>query len=268
MASSSATSATSASSRTAAIVAGQHVEEAVVHEAGLRVGVPDRVVQPGGQLERQLPVAAGADHRGQLDRRREQLGGQPAGPELGRHVGPGRARLGRAGRAPPSRPEGQRDLRVPGNRRPAGEQAEQVFQAGLRVFAALGDGDLDLADRRPAAQRWPRRPAARSSPVSPTRPISSGAGRPSRSAEQRSQSRGGHQQRADHFRVPGRCDVRRAQRPRRAAARCRAGRPRRRRRAPRSSTGTCVDTAMNLADATYGGQLCPIIGRRCPECQR
>ena len=118
---------------------GQHVDEAVVGEAGLRVAVPHRVVQPGGQLERQLPVPAGADHRGQLDRGREELGGQPAGAELrrdrqARRPGPRRPR--------PARPSARRSA---GSRRstadagqPLGE-LDQLGQAGLRVLAALRD---------------------------------------------------------------------------------------------------------------------------------
>ena len=47
----------------------QHVEQAVVLEAGLSVGVADGVVQPGGQLERQLALDAGDQEGGQLPAR-------------------------------------------------------------------------------------------------------------------------------------------------------------------------------------------------------
>ena len=61
--SASVSSSTAATSAIAAVEAGpggeQHVEEAVVLEAGLRVAVPQRVVQPGGALERQLAVERG-----------------------------------------------------------------------------------------------------------------------------------------------------------------------------------------------------------------
>ena len=61
----------------------QHVEEAVVGEAGLRVGVPQRVVQTGGALQGELQVRAADQELGDGQRGREGLGGQPAGAQLG-----------------------------------------------------------------------------------------------------------------------------------------------------------------------------------------
>ena len=55
----------------------QQVEEAVVGEAGLRVGVPDRVVQARGRLERRV---AGVDHATGTRRPRRCSGSSAASP--------------------------------------------------------------------------------------------------------------------------------------------------------------------------------------------
>ena len=234
----------------------------MVHEAGLRVGVPDRVVQPGGELERQLPIAAGADHRGQLDRGREQLGGEPAGAELGRHVGPGRARLGDRSSAPSS-----------------------PNVSGISAYPEIAGQPASRPSRysRPGCGSSPRLATATSIWRTATCGRSSGHGgrqrgepgvadqadfqrcrAPVQERRERSQSRRGYQQRADHVRVPGQCGARCAATASGSGA-LPGGNTAASSTRPRSSAGTCVDTAMNLADATYGGQLCPIIGRCCPK---
>ena len=64
----------------------QDVEEPVVLEAVL-AGVPDRVVQPGGALERGLPVERGVDPARERVRRRVRRRLQPAGAELQPQLG-------------------------------------------------------------------------------------------------------------------------------------------------------------------------------------
>ena len=186
-ASSSATSATSAPSA-AAQRRGQHVEEAVVGEAGLRVGVPDRVVQPGGELERQLrgrgrrrsprpaPPGWGTARRPARRCGTSAAIRQPVGPRRGE-------RVQRAQQAP-----GQRDLGVDvGDRASACGELEQLGAgraAGPRrawrpaprpgaTRDAGGSAAATASAERPIGRRRSTPTASCSS--GPSRPLSSGS---------------------------------------------------------------------------------------------
>ena len=210
---------------------GQHVEEAVVGEAGLRVGCRIAWCSPavslnGSSRSRQAQITAasstgvGNSSAASPPVRNFAATGSPSARACGE-------RVQRA-----QQPAGQRDLGVDVDAgQPLGE-LEQLGQAGQRVLAALGDRHLDLPDRRSAGRR--RRAPRRSrptgtSPMTPTgRSARPGrAGRPAPAARRRAPAAG----------RPGRRTRRRGAaggRPRRRAARrCRAGRRRRRRRGRR-----------------------------------
>jgi hypothetical protein len=133
----------------------QDVEEAVVGEAGLRVGVPQRVPQAGREPERQPPVPAGADHRGQLDRGREEFGGEPADPELRRDRQPGLAGGGQrvqAGQQPPAQWHLGEHFKIQ-----VGGERTQGGDPWLRVLAAAGHRRLDVPDIRPGRAQFRHR---------------------------------------------------------------------------------------------------------------
>ena len=242
----------------------QHVEEAVVGEAGLRVGVPHRVVQPGGQLERQVPVPAGADHRGQLDRGREQFGGQAAGAELRRR--PQRRAARRLGHGV--------------ERRRAGPSVSGISAytsrslVGPRRAGAARPGRA--AGPRRGGRRPPRRcrtaaPAARelataagSAPTAASSTTPTGEARPAR--QHGSTSDAGTSSGPSRSRVPGG----------RGAARCAADGVGQRRRCPAGSTAAsstspakqrvapALTRILNLMDASRGGQHVRLSDRSYP----
>jgi hypothetical protein len=169
----------------------------VVGEAGLGVGVPQRVPHPGGELERQVAVPAGADHRGQLHRGREELRGQPADPELGgdpQPVGPLGGHGVEAGEEAPA----ERDLRVHVQVGCLGRERAQGAQTGLRVLTAAGDGRLDTTHTGAGGPQLGDRGGE-----GPDRGVVDDADRETARGDLVGGLRRGYEQRADQPRVPG-----------------------------------------------------------------
>ena len=203
----------------------EHVEDAVLLEAGRRVGVPDGVVQPGGELERQPRARAQRD-----------AGRRRARPRSGRRR-PWCRRCGTSPRASRRRPTRSRPSSKP--------RARDLEVAGQRRAAAPG-----------CRRRLPRPSPSRCDATPPRRPASGRRRRRTRGARRGRRRRRrrrpatsrmllvGRQVGAQLGRParPGTGTGRRASRPAgpayggvlgqrlRPSGRCRAGRGRRRRR--------------------------------------
>ncbi len=204
-ASSSATSATSASSR-GREDAGQDAEESVVDEAGLRIGVPNRVVQSGGQLERQRRsrhaqiTAANSIGVGNSSAARPPvrnfaaIGDRPPAPG---------DRVQRAVQA-----ERERNLGVDSESRPTGGRPSSWSRPGCgsspRFATATSTWRIQSAGQ-------PRRAPRQARPAGIADEADRRGSRPLRAARSVPAQLSRHQERADHVRVP-----------RRAVARCAA----------------------------------------------
>ena len=212
-------------------VGGQHVQESVVGEPGLRVGVPDRVVQPRGQLERQSPVPTGADTAASSPGVGNSSRGQSPGTELGRDPAPPRPALANVSSAA-SRPKSAASPRTHRPRRPVG-QREQLAQPRLGVLAPLGHRHLDSGCHR--GRRGRARRTARHAGVADHADLDAAPASRLRRADppgRRRATAGGRPGR--RTRRPGAAHAR-SPRP---TARCRAGTPRRRRPTRPAGRGT------------------------------
>ena len=151
----------------------QHVEEAVVLEAGLVVAVPQRVVQPGRALERRLPVQRGVDP-GRHARRRSGTGAASSPPVRSL------SRCSAAATSSSARPASRGSASVCG---------QLDVHRGLVVEVPLGAGGVDRGDDpahvagqvvevaqrdlQPDQGQWPARRGQRGAPaIAPAPPVS------------------------------------------------------------------------------------------------